>query len=54
MQAFQLIEWQQPPVLRDVPVPEPGPGEVLTRTLFASLDPVNRAQILDAPECSLC
>jgi len=29
MQAFQLIEWQQPPVLRDVPVPEPGTGLLL-------------------------
>jgi alcohol dehydrogenase, propanol-preferring len=31
MQAYQLVEWQQPPVLRDVPVPEPGPGEVLVK-----------------------
>src|SRR3954454_20009345 len=31
MKAFQLVEWQQPPVLRDVPVPEPGPGEVLVK-----------------------
>ena len=31
MRAFQLVEWQQPPVLRDVPVPEPGPGEVLVK-----------------------
>ena len=31
MQAFQLVEWQQPPVLRDIPVPEPGPGEVLVK-----------------------
>src|SRR4051794_31806188 len=31
MRAFQLIEWQQPPVLRDVPVPKPGPGEVLVK-----------------------
>jgi NADPH-dependent curcumin reductase CurA len=29
----------------DAPMPEPGPGEVLTRTLFASLDPVNRARM---------
>ena len=27
----------------DAPRPQPGPGEVLARTLFASLDPVNRA-----------
>src|SRR3954469_19706032 len=26
----------------EAPVPEPGPGEVLCRTLFASVDPVNR------------
>ena len=31
MRAFQLVEWQQPPELRDVPVPEPGPGEVLVK-----------------------
>jgi alcohol dehydrogenase, propanol-preferring len=31
MRAFQLVEWQQPPVLRDVPVPDPGPGEVLVK-----------------------
>ena len=26
--AVQLVEWQAEPELRDVPVPEPGPGEV--------------------------
>ncbi len=31
MRAFQLVEWQQPPVLRDVPVPDPQPGEVLVK-----------------------
>lgn len=31
MQAYQLVGWQQPPELRDVPTPEPGPGEVLVR-----------------------
>ena len=31
MKAYQLIEWQQPAELRDVPVPEPGPGEVLIK-----------------------
>ena len=31
MRAFQLVEWQQPPELREVDVPEPGPGEVLIR-----------------------
>ncbi len=28
MQAFQLVAHQKPPELREVPVPEPGPGEV--------------------------
>ena len=31
MKAYQLVEWQQPPELRDVPVPDPGPGEVLLK-----------------------
>ena len=31
MKAFQFVEWQQPGQLRDVPVPEPGPGEVLVK-----------------------
>lgn len=31
MKAYQLVEWRQSPELRDVPVPEPGPGQVLVR-----------------------
>src|SRR5512144_2727905 len=31
MKAYQLVAWQEPPELRAVPVPEPGPGEVLVR-----------------------
>jgi propanol-preferring alcohol dehydrogenase len=31
MKAFQFVEWQRPGQLRDVPVPEPGPGEVLIK-----------------------
>ncbi len=31
MQAFQLVGWRQPPELREVPVPEPGPGQVLVK-----------------------
>jgi propanol-preferring alcohol dehydrogenase len=31
MLAYQLVEWQQPPELRQVEVPEPGPGEVLVK-----------------------
>lgn len=35
MKAYQLTGWQQPPELRDVPVPEPGPGEVLIKVAAA-------------------
>ena len=31
MKAFQLVEWQQPPELRDVPAPEPEAGQVLIK-----------------------
>jgi propanol-preferring alcohol dehydrogenase len=31
MRALQLTAWQQPPTVLDVPVPEPGPGQVLVR-----------------------
>jgi len=31
MLAYQLTAWQQEPELRDVPVPEPGPDQVLIR-----------------------
>jgi len=31
VRAFQFVEWQRPGQLRDVPVPEPGPGEVLVK-----------------------
>ena len=31
MKALQITGWQQPPELREVPVPEPGPGEVVVR-----------------------
>jgi propanol-preferring alcohol dehydrogenase len=31
MQAFRLLAPQKPPELREVPVPEPGPGEVLIK-----------------------
>ncbi len=31
MRAFQLVAWQEPPELREVPVPDPGPGEVLVK-----------------------
>ncbi|MBS1869410.1 MAG: alcohol dehydrogenase catalytic domain-containing protein [Actinobacteria bacterium] len=35
MQAYQLVGWQQPPELREVPVPAPGPGEVLLKVAGA-------------------
>jgi alcohol dehydrogenase, propanol-preferring len=31
MRAFQLVAWQTPPELREVPVPEPGPGQILVK-----------------------
>lgn len=31
MKAYQLVAWQEPPELREVPTPEPGPGEVLLK-----------------------
>lgn len=31
MRAYQLTAWQQPPELREVPIPEPGPGEVVIK-----------------------
>jgi alcohol dehydrogenase, propanol-preferring len=31
MQAFQFVEWQKPGAIREVPVPEPGPGEMLLK-----------------------
>jgi propanol-preferring alcohol dehydrogenase len=31
MKAFQFIEWQKPAELREVEVPEPGPGQVLIK-----------------------
>ena len=35
MRAFQLVAWQQPPELREVPVPEPQAGEVLVKVAGA-------------------
>jgi len=35
MKAYQLVAWQQPPELRDVSVPEPGPGQVLIKVAGA-------------------
>ncbi|MER6222754.1 NAD(P)-dependent alcohol dehydrogenase [Streptomyces sp900105755] len=35
MLAFQLVDWRQPPELREVPVPEPGPGQILLKVAGA-------------------
>ena len=35
--------------LQDVPIPEPGDGEVLTRTLWLSLDPYMRGRMNEGP-----
>ena len=37
MRAVQLIAWQREPEIRDVPVPRPGPGELLLRVDAAGL-----------------
>src|SRR4051812_50091752 len=37
MRAVRLEGWQSEPVLRDVPRPEPGPGEVLVKVDAAGL-----------------
>ena len=39
--AAPLAAWPEPDTfeLRDAPVPEPGPGQALTRTIYVSLDP---------------
>jgi hypothetical protein len=31
MKALQFVEWQKPAELREVPVLEPGPGQVLIK-----------------------
>ena len=37
MKAVQLVRWQAEPELREVGVPEPGPGEVLVKVDGAGL-----------------
>lgn len=37
MRAVQLVRWQAEPELREVDVPEPGPGEVLVKVAAAGL-----------------
>ncbi|MFI0168841.1 polyprenyl synthetase family protein [Streptomyces sp. NPDC017095] len=46
MRAFQLARWRHPPELREVSVPEPGPGHVLVKVAGAChADP----HIMEAP-----
>ena len=35
--------------IEEMPVPQPGPGEMLLRTLWLSLDPYMRGRMSDAP-----
>ena len=49
-----LSPWPQPDTfeLREGPIPEPGPGQALTRTIYVSLDPYQwgyKRRGLDAP-----
>ena len=37
MRAVQLVQWEAPPELREVDLPEPGPGEVLVKVTAAGL-----------------
>ena len=36
MDAVQLTQWKHDPEVRDVPEPEPGPGQVLVRVMEGS------------------
>ena len=37
MTAYRLVRWGEPPQLTEVPVPEPGPGEVLVEVAATGL-----------------
>ncbi len=37
MRAVQLVEWQQDPQVREVPIPRPGPGQVLIKVAGAGV-----------------
>jgi hypothetical protein len=37
--------------LVETPIPEPGEGEVLNRTIYLSLDPYMRGRMSDGTEC---
>jgi propanol-preferring alcohol dehydrogenase len=51
MKAFQLVGWQKPPELREVSVPEPGPGEALLK--IGGADACHSdLHLMEAPESS--
>jgi propanol-preferring alcohol dehydrogenase len=52
MKALQLVGWQKPLELREIPVPEPGPGEVLLKIGGAGACHSD-LHIMEAPEGSV-
>jgi propanol-preferring alcohol dehydrogenase len=52
MRAVQLVRWQAEPELREVEVPEPGPGEVLVKVAAAGLCHSD-LHVIDWPEGTL-
>ena len=52
MKAVQLVRWQAEPELREVAVPEPGPGEVLVKVEAAGLCHSD-LHVMDWPEGTL-
>ena len=52
MNAVRLIAWQSEPELRDVPVPEAGPGEVLVKVEAVGLCHSD-LHVMDWPEGTL-
>jgi alcohol dehydrogenase, propanol-preferring len=49
MQAFQFVEAQKPAELREVPVPEPGAGQVLIKIGGAGACHTRDLHVLEAP-----
>ncbi len=43
MRAVVLESFEAPPVIRDIPVPEPGPGQLLVRVAGSSIEAFDRA-----------